>query len=266
MINADNFIRIDNVDVSIYRIFPIDRFCELLKTGNAVLVRPELWDDPFENILSCCGICDTSKTPFEGHLFGNMRRPLYAQCWSMIKESDTLLRAYAIVKKDETGRNRFRELEGVQVNSTARKLLEALWKSIPINQAEICFLGKVKYQPESELLQYFRNEIVSRRLQAFDEGLSYAGSVLRKRDFFSHEQEVRLIHIGNGSMSSKTFCIPVNPNDLFDEVTIDPRLAIGERLERREEIIKLGYSGLIETDAKFYQKIFWNIPLDLSKK
>jgi len=266
MINADNFICIDNVNVSLYRIFPIDRFCELLKTGQTVLVRPELWDDPFENILSCCGISDTSKTPFEGHFFGNMRRPLYAQCWSMAKESDTLLRAYSIVKKDETGRNRFRELEGVQVKTTARKLPEVLWKSIPTNPAETCFLGKVKYQPESELLQYFHNEIVLHRLQAFDEALSYAGSILRKRVFFSHEQEVRLIHIGNASTPSKTFGIPVNPNDLFDEVIIDPRLATAERLERRDEIIKLGYSGLVETEAKFYQKIFWNIHLDLSKK
>jgi hypothetical protein len=122
MINADNFIRIDNVDVSIYRIFSFDRFCELLKTGDLVLVQPELWEDPFENILSHCAICDTSKTPFEQHFFANFRQPLYAQCWSMINESDTLLRAYSIVKKDETGRNRFRDLEGVQVKTTPRKL------------------------------------------------------------------------------------------------------------------------------------------------
>ncbi len=47
------------------------------------------------------------------------------------------------------------------------------------------------------MLRYFHDEIVSRRLQAFGGGLGHARSVLRKRDAFNHENEVRLISVGS---------------------------------------------------------------------
>jgi len=266
--STENFIGIEDLDAPIYRIFSFDRFCELLQSGNLVLVEPRLWEDPLENVLMNCAILDTSKTPYGQHFFHEIRQPIYAQCWSMTKESDTLLRAYSIVKKNTSGRNKFRELEGVQVKSTPRKLLEALWSAVPTHQADTCFFGKVKYQPEAEFLRYFNDEIVSQRLQAFDGGLGQARSVLHKRDPFSYENEVRLIYVGNKSQQSSSgiFCIPVKPNVLFDEVLVDPRLATGERLERAEEIRKLGFSGPIETDSRFYKKFLFEIPLDLGAK
>src|SRR5258706_6561655 len=264
----DHFIGIDDMDATIYRIFSIDRFYQVLQSGNLVLVEPRFWEDPRENVLMHCGISDTSKRPFQQHFFDAFRRPIYAQCWSMVKESDALWRAYSIVKKDpQSGRNRFPELEGVQVKSTRRKLFDALRNSVPSEQADTCFLGKVEYKPERELMQYFANEIAHHGLEAFAGGLGHAKSVLLKRDPFSHEQEIRLLYVGSTSQqsSSGTFSIPVNPNDLFEQVVVDPRLLTFEKIEREDKIIKLGYLGPIER-SELYQGIIFDIPLNLGIK
>src|SRR3989304_2710069 len=47
----NNFVNIDNPDLYIYRVFKVNRLIEMFKTKKLVLVKPELWNDPFENFL-----------------------------------------------------------------------------------------------------------------------------------------------------------------------------------------------------------------------
>jgi hypothetical protein len=47
---TDQFIRIEDPDTPIYRMFPLWRLEEALQRHELVLVRPTLWDDPFELI------------------------------------------------------------------------------------------------------------------------------------------------------------------------------------------------------------------------
>jgi hypothetical protein len=54
----NNFVNIDNPDLYIYRVFKVNRLIEMFKTKKLVVVKPELWDDPFENFLI------KSSTPF----------------------------------------------------------------------------------------------------------------------------------------------------------------------------------------------------------
>ena len=48
-----NYIDIDQKDYSkrIFRIFSTDRLIEMFEKNENVLVKPELWDDPFENFI-----------------------------------------------------------------------------------------------------------------------------------------------------------------------------------------------------------------------
>ena len=46
-----NVIDISDLDKPIYRIFSKSRFIDLLKTKKNGLVRPNKWDDPFENFF-----------------------------------------------------------------------------------------------------------------------------------------------------------------------------------------------------------------------
>ena len=73
---------------SLFRTFRLQHFTAAMKTRTMMLVRPHLWDDPFENLVSHCGIVFQSERPHRQVFLGNFRRPVYAQCWSVCAESD----------------------------------------------------------------------------------------------------------------------------------------------------------------------------------
>jgi hypothetical protein len=256
-----NIIRIDNLDAPIYRIFRLGHFREAIQNRELVLVPPNRWDDPFESLLTKCAISYQSQPQRPQEFFDKIRKPLYAQCWSMVQESDTLWRAYSRVVKDRaSNRNIYPIDEGVQVRSTPRKLLNALMNWCTVNPPESCFLGCVKYMSRQEALQYIADEIGRGRLQAFPGGLGHAESVLFKRSAFSHEAEVRLIYVDHQQNQSQLglLRIPIDPNDLLDEIIFDPRLATFERKEREDEAQKLGFSGSIGT-SDLYQNVLLDI-------
>ncbi|WP_264802766.1 hypothetical protein, partial [Acetobacter fabarum] len=47
---TDNMFDLD-MDTKIYRVFPLVRVLDLFEKSENVLVRPKLWDDPFENFF-----------------------------------------------------------------------------------------------------------------------------------------------------------------------------------------------------------------------
>jgi hypothetical protein len=82
--------------VPIYRIFSIDRFVELARTRQNVLVSPYKWDDPFENFLLRCPVRDASGRTLR---MGNLAERWYGQCWTSTRESDAMWRIYSPEKK-----------------------------------------------------------------------------------------------------------------------------------------------------------------------
>jgi hypothetical protein len=108
----ENGLDIDDWDVPIYRVLPIKRFREIIRKNKLVLVRPSLWDDPFENFFL--------KWPVRlptGEL-GSMRQisdKWYGICWTKNRDSDAMWRIYS-PKKD-----------GVGVSTTIRRLFSAIY-------------------------------------------------------------------------------------------------------------------------------------------
>ena len=81
-----NGINIKNWDCPIYRIYPLRRFKDLVETKTNGLVRPKLWEDPFENFfLKCTAICNDEPTSLE-----NLRHNWYGQCWTKNSDSDAM--------------------------------------------------------------------------------------------------------------------------------------------------------------------------------
>ena len=50
-LNFQNEEEIIDYNTPIYRIFPLDRLLESLKDKQFCLVKPEKWDDPYENVV-----------------------------------------------------------------------------------------------------------------------------------------------------------------------------------------------------------------------
>jgi hypothetical protein len=228
-------------DEPIYRFFPLWFFEEALKMRQLVLVNPQMWEDPFEDLLE--GVVLQHPRTFKQTPLQSFLRPAYAQCWSRTKESDTLLRAYSRVVKDHHHkRNTAPAEEGVRVRSTPRKLLAAMliWQhSIPVMS---CFVGEVRYGEGHAIQQHIVDLIGQHGPREIGRGQLRAELQLLKRQAFAHEAEVRMICVDDGRGDQQPFVqIPINPSKLFDEVTFDPRVM--ERSEREEQARRLGYTG-----------------------
>ena len=115
---------------NIYRVIPVCWLLELFKTKKNTLLKPALWDDPFENfILKGLGRLSNGKTASLG-----MRDLLYGQCWTLRRESDAMWRIYSSDKN------------GVKIRTTIKKLFESLYNVMPSRSRDVsCFIGKVKY-------------------------------------------------------------------------------------------------------------------------
>jgi hypothetical protein len=254
-----NLIGLDNPDIQIYRTFRLRHLRQLLREKRLTLVAPALWDDPFENLIVSCVVTFLKDGRYQQKPFDQVRRPLFAQCWSLAAESDALWRVYSTVIKDPaSGRTMSVDNEGVKIRTTARKLLTALWQASPPPPQESCFLGLVVYMPESDATQTVANEVGRCGLGAFLGGLGHAKSLLIKREPFQHEREIRLVYVENrqGHGKSPLFSIPTEPNIIFDEAILDPRLHIEDAREREAELQSLGFKGRIAKSDLYQKKLF----------
>ena len=205
--NSSNNIGIAEaeLDQPIYRIFSLERFFQVLHKKQLTLVKPHLWDDPFENVLlkSEFKTASNETAVFEAH------DSVYGQCWTRHAESDAMWRIYSPHKS------------GVRLQTTPRKLLAALQTNIHEHSELYCFIGKVIYATNENHLKELLQKI---NLTATD-GTGIAQSLLYKRKEFEHEQEIRLIYSGpDGKCPNNIFNCSIEPNALFDSIMFDPRI------------------------------------------
>lgn len=242
---AAGFLRIDNPDDPVYRIFPLWFLEEALRLKQLILVQPTLWEDPYELLTERVAVVDKSITPWRKIFLEDHLRPAYAQAWSRTRESDTLLRAYSrVVKDSHFGRNTCPREEGVCVRSTARKLLNVLRTWCATDADRTCFIGSVQYLPREDLLQYVANLVGSRGPGFLSVDKPRAELRLLKRREYSHEAEVRLIYVEERDGAAENLVrVPFEPNDVFEDISFDPRLLTFETNERQAVIRSLGYRG-----------------------
>ena len=263
---GDRYLGIDP-DTPIYRIFPLWFFHEALRLRQLVLVRPSLWADPFELLLTSVMVESEETVPhtqesLERHLF-----PVHAQCWSVTHDSDILLRAYSRVSIDKyCRRNTCPGEEGVRVRSTPRKLLESLRSCVEMGLDGNSFIGAVRYHARDDMQQMIANEIGEFGLDVYLQPLALAHATLRKRREFRHEAEVRLLHVETRPIPPQPLVrYPFEPNEVFDEVTFDPRLRPFERDEREVTARALGYAGPFQA-ADLYQRTLLVIRIKNSRR
>jgi len=254
--NPKNVFDLPELDVPIYRIFPIDRFRQVMEGRKMALVKPASWEDRFENVLLKSKARINSKEIVD---LCNLREKMYGQCWMLCSDSEAMWKLYSF--PSELPRrwfhravykfNRFlnglpHKQEGVKVRTTARKLFTGFFKDSE-QFCDLCyFIGRVHYMPQPEVETLLRDKDVVTGLVLDGTGRGHARSLLFKRDSFSHEQEVRLIYAANDKSFDTTrplYLCDVEPNALFDEVVLDPRLAKDERDDTISRVRSWGYRG-----------------------
>ena len=138
-----------DVNQTIYRVFDRIHFEQLITQKQMALVRPELWNDPFENLVH------QGSVYVNGQSYGldPLRRSYFAQCWTLKAESDAIWRIYS-----EDGR-------GIRIKTTVQKLGDVLLgKAVSLNQEvhafHKCFVGKVQYSNMEEIIALMQNSSV----------------------------------------------------------------------------------------------------------
>lgn len=194
-------IKDEDLDKEIYRIMPIHRLLEVFETRRLTLVKPSMWDDPFENLL----LNGTAKTS-DGEVgdFSSIRDAVYGQCWTLHRETDAMWRIYS------------QDKQGAKVKTTIRKLIDALQQQSGQYPQIRCFIGEVEYLAQKKLVDKLKD------IDLFNSsGSGVAQSLIYKRVEFKHEREVRLIYTaGNGPIHQ----FEIDPLKLFDEIVFDPRI------------------------------------------
>ena len=115
-------------------------------------------------------------------------------------------------------------------------------------------IGKVRYFSSNELYEWIEKQ---------GSGLINTGTLVEslfiKREEFSHEKEVRLIIHKNidredecGEIEKNHLQLQVQPNELLEEITFDPRLE-DERFKTYIEVIKsMGFTNQVNR-SKLYE-------------
>jgi hypothetical protein len=222
-----DFVRIQK-DTPIYRYMGLEEF-HCLMNGSLRLTCPFKWveadgGDRWENVLFQTKIYRDEKqidTETDG-------RKTYVHCWTHVPESDAMWRLYG---------NDY----GVKIRTTAEKLLAAANNAIPLgkNLSILFKIGKVAYLPEKQIKAFF-----SEKHRVVDNIRCHHESMMIKRDFYTHENEVRLVaydfddrnRLAEKERHNLKFS-PEEPNHLdiqigagtagewIDELVIDPRLS-----------------------------------------
>ena len=266
---ARNVFDLPDLDAPIYRIFPIRRFEQVMRDRELVLVKPRVWiNDPFENFL-----LKSKAAIASGELVSlvDLRERLYGQCWMLCEESDAMWRIYSFPQQpDLLPRRRLHRLvhrfnrwlngtpamqeEGVKAKTTIRKLFTAFFNFQDDFRKLRYFIGRVQYMPQSELDLFVRDTESVTALVLDGTAAGHAGtgegparSLLMKRDAYDHEKEVRLIFRAGNDYDTQQdlYRFSIDPNDLIEEVILDPRLTADQCAARTREIRALGFPNAI---------------------
>lgn len=211
---SKNTININDIDTPIYRIFSFERFLELIAEKQLVLVQPSMWDDPYENFfLKTEVVSDTGEKVYLESLSDSW----YGQCWTENEDTDAMWRIYSPEKR------------GVRVKTTIRKLFLTLYNTSDKYHSLKYFIGKVNYKGKDEIIEFIKSTSFSEFIRG-GQNTQFAEVLCTKRTAFSHENEIRLIvdDIESKKGSEGLYKINIDPEDLFEEICLDPRLSINE--------------------------------------
>ncbi len=133
------YLNLDEIDLKqhVYRTISYERLIELFTSKKNTLVKPNLWEDTFENFILKSKLINEIGEQIEYDVHERM----YGQCWTLEESSDAMWRIYSPDKS------------GIRIRTTIEKLLDSLClATIARENGEHC-IGKVEYLKETELVK-----------------------------------------------------------------------------------------------------------------
>lgn len=234
-----NFDEGTDFNTPIHRVFPIDRLLQLFNQQKNTLVKPQMWDDPFENLV----FQQTAKTKAGQEVnFDKIRECLYGQCWTLnTAETDALWRIYS------PGKN------GVRVKTTLKKLWDGFYDEHHRWAMISFFIGKIIYETGDEIKKYFEDPTNLTEIFSTS-GMGVIDTLLVKRKEFEHENEVRLVFRANDEeydITKNIYQYDFDPINMFDELLFDPRFDNGIFEVMKNEFSRRGFTNPIKKSTLY---------------
>jgi hypothetical protein len=256
----DFFYRTDlNSNSLIYHFLP-HRYVEQLFSGKLTLRATHCWPDPYENLISNsrCHISEDDGSIVE-LTFDKDRFPSFGQCWSTLRDSDALWRIYSRIPSDYVKDSCFFQEERVRIRTTAGKLVNSVAGGIGPKNTDKCFITSMEYLDLTQLTERIMEEISARHRLAFSGVQGHVDALRFKRDAFVHEHEVRLLYIDADREfeNKQQIEIPIDVNSLIEEITLDPRVPVGEQEHLRKQWLQQkGFKNEINRSTLYQAVIF----------
>jgi hypothetical protein len=234
-----NFNEYVDFETPVYRVYPIERLLELFNQQKNTLVKPKMWDDPFENLV----FQQTANNQADQEIhFDGIRECLYGQCWTLnIEETDALWRIYSPSKN------------GVRVKTTLKKLWDGFYNERHPSAMISFFIGKIIYESATEIQKYFEEPGNLQEIFSSD-ATGIVNTILIKRKEFEHENEVRLVFRADDKkydITKRIYQYDFNPINMFDEILFDPRFDDGIYEIMKSEFNRRGFTNPIEKSTLY---------------
>jgi hypothetical protein len=246
MMKSDNLLDISNPDVPLFRIYRRYRFLELLRTRKNALVKPRLWDDPFENFFLRANVMGPNSEKIS---INNLAEDWYGQCWTLNEDTDAMWRIYSQCK------------DGIKVRTTIQKLFNRFYEKSDPYAALKFLIGKVQYLKESDICD-FMSRVCFWDVAFGGQATRFAKLLCVKREAFEHECEVRVLFqdLDPKRSTGNAILFDFNVNDICEEVVIDPRLDEAQVVLFKNEIMAAGCTLPI-SQSPLYRMPSFDIPL-----
>lgn len=200
----------DDRSKPIYRIISFDRLVRIFQSNQMSFVKPEKWDDPYENLIAKTHV-DLGTSQASSLLEVGIRNDSHGNCWTQQPDSDAIWRIYSSDKKC------------VRIESTPKVISSNIKKGLCSYPKSRLFIGKVDYIPDDQIKIKVK-EFAKKVRSGVDLCKAAAESLLFKRKSFEHEDEVRVLIIDQDGISKHgVLNVKVDPHHLIQSVEIDSR-------------------------------------------
>jgi hypothetical protein len=221
--------RSSELNLYVYRIMSLDRLYQMFYESSNYLVRPIMWEDPFENFIAKI----QGRLPDGQIVEFAQRYDFYGQCWTLLGGTDAMWRIYSKDKRSVRIMVRLKDLYGYLSEYATGAL----------------FIGKVKYLGSDQFISWIRRVFHTSQQPNIE---LIAKTFLVKRGAFSHENEVRLLYYTTHYETGNFYRFKFDCHRFVKEIMLDPRLKKNEADALAAEVrTRTEYKGKI-VQSKLY--------------
>lgn len=239
--------RVESFDLVMYKYIPLKYVLNMLETGKFRFDNIKKWEDVYENFVDKEEICLLNSK--RDKMYG---RACYGQSWTEQEESDAMWRIYSPAKN------------AVRVKTVYPLIynVSGEWNDNHKDNPIIPTIDRVFYADEDEINKWLVSKTPMNHW-AFIE--LQCESLFIKRREFEHEKEVRVILSTYNKEEKEYVEVDFDPNKVFRDIVIDPRVTDEEFAQQRDRLVEHGYNGDKIRKSTLYDFHRVKLEVDLSE-